>query len=125
MKQLLLGALLALSLPVLAGAPQLQQPLPTLSVSEQGEMVLDGDSVKYQAWESKGVGKVQVLQYIPATTNGSKIFVARSTAPAIKCLAAVLYRVLVSRRKQASAVKIPRIVQNSIGGYGILSIVQQ
>ncbi len=74
MHTLIMGALLALALPALADTVTLQQPLPTLSVEERGELVIDGDDVKFQPWQSGGVGKVQVLQYIPATTGGSKIF---------------------------------------------------
>ncbi len=48
MKKLLTGALLALALPAWADIVKLQEPLPTLSVAERGELLIEGGDVSFQ-----------------------------------------------------------------------------
>lgn len=68
------GILLALGLSAVAGPPELQQPLPAVTVQDRGELVLEGEEFGYRPWRSGGVGKVQVLQYIPATRAGEAAY---------------------------------------------------
>ena len=65
----------ALSTPfAMAGDVPAGGRLPDLSISERGELVLQGDEVGYQAWSyPQQPGKVHVVQYMAATRAASKI----------------------------------------------------
>lgn len=58
-----------------AGTPGLDQPLPTLEISDQGELLMNDDEFSFDSWSSnKNQGKVQVIQYIGGTRTHSKLF---------------------------------------------------
>lgn len=49
-------------------------PLPSLSIENKGELVLQGDTVTYQHWSTAALtGKVQVLQYMAGRMAASKL----------------------------------------------------
>jgi YtfJ family uncharacterized protein len=59
----------------LAAAPAVNAPLPQLSISERGELTMEGDEFTFVPWSSdKGQGTVHVVQYFAATLGASKIF---------------------------------------------------
>lgn len=72
--------LLAISLTLIAAAsfaqnPSLNEPLPQLTIEDKGELLLEGDEFSYGSWSSgENRGEVQVLQYIPGTLGGKKLF---------------------------------------------------
>lgn len=72
--------LLAISLTLIAAAssaqqPSLNEPLPALTIDDKGELLLVGGEFSYGSWTAHGNrGEVQVLQYIPGTLGGKKLF---------------------------------------------------
>jgi len=59
----------------MAESPSLNKPLPSLSIADKGELVLENDNYSYQPWNSQdSLGAVHVLQYFAGTKSGSKIF---------------------------------------------------
>ncbi|WP_064606042.1 YtfJ family protein [Photobacterium sp. J15] len=69
-------ALLAAFLPCLASAHTLQvgATLPSASVTEKGEIVLKGDDVAYQSWNSAQLtGKVRVIQAIAGRSSAKEM----------------------------------------------------
>ncbi|MDX1303498.1 YtfJ family protein [Photobacterium sp.] len=69
-------ALLAALLPGIAVAHNIQigQSLPNVTVSESGEIMLSGDKVIYQPWESTQLpGKVRVVQAIAGRSSAKKM----------------------------------------------------
>jgi len=60
---------------VTAGDIGVGTTLPALAISKQGEIQLENDSISYQPWSSETyAGQTHVIQYVPATMKGSKIF---------------------------------------------------
>lgn len=72
--------LLAIGLTLIAAASSAQQPslnetLPELTIDDKGELLLKGGEFSYGSWTAGGNrGEVQVLQYIPGTLGGKKLF---------------------------------------------------
>lgn len=49
---------------------QLNQPLPAVTVSDKGELVLNQGNIIYQPWQSKNLaGKVRILQHIAGRSS--------------------------------------------------------
>ena len=70
-----LAGLFLLTLSTASFAATVGEPLPPLAISQPGEIMLDGDGIGYQPWNSqKTVDKVHVVQYIPATMSASKMY---------------------------------------------------
>lgn len=72
--------ILATSLTLIAAGssaqqPSLNEPLPALTIEDKGELLLEEGEFSYGSWTA-GVnsGEVQVLQYIPGTLGGKKLF---------------------------------------------------
>ncbi|KDM92544.1 hypothetical protein EA58_06265 [Photobacterium galatheae] len=60
------------------------QPLPNISVSDKGELVLQGDDIVYQPWQSKQLtGKVRVIQAIAGRSSAKAL-----NAPMIEAIKA-------------------------------------
>ncbi|GAB6263752.1 YtfJ family protein [Photobacterium sp. 53610] len=60
------------------------QPLPSTSVSEQGELILNGDDIAYQPWQSSQLtGKVRVIQAIAGRSSAKAL-----NAPMIEAIKA-------------------------------------
>lgn len=58
-----------------AQSPRLDEGLPQLVISEQGELVLEQDTFHYRPWSSDhNPGKPHVIQYIAGTLSASKTF---------------------------------------------------
>ncbi|MGF1758001.1 YtfJ family protein [Photobacterium sagamiensis] len=69
-------ALLAALLPGVAAAHNIQvgQTVPNVTVSDQGEIMLTGDKVIYQPWESTQLtGKVRVIQAIAGRSSAKEM----------------------------------------------------
>jgi len=69
-------ALLAALLPGIAAAHNIQvgQTLPNVTVPDQGEIMLSGDKIIYQPWESTQLsGKVRVIQAIAGRSSAKKM----------------------------------------------------
>ena len=68
MKQLFLSAALLLSsLPSLAATIVVGKPLPAVTITERGELILKGDDIEYKPWHSSSLkGRVHVFQYMAA-----------------------------------------------------------
>lgn len=59
----------------LAQTPEVQSPLPLLSIADRGELTLEGDDVNFTPWSSEqNPGKVHIVQYFSATKSASEIF---------------------------------------------------
>lgn len=77
---MLRNLLLAISLTLVAAAslaqqPSLNEPLPELMIDDKGELLLAGGEFSYGSWTSRGNrGEVRVVQYIPGTLGGKKLF---------------------------------------------------
>ena len=76
MKTLLgLTGLLTVTLATTAFAASVGKPLPALSISQPGEIMIEGDDFAYQTWDSaNAVEQVHVVQYVPATMSDSKMY---------------------------------------------------
>jgi uncharacterized protein len=76
MSRLLSGLVLALICGnALAAAPAVDAPLPPLSISERGELTMEGDEFTFVPWSSdKSQGTVHVVQYFAATMAASETF---------------------------------------------------
>ncbi len=71
----LLGSILSLVAADAMGAPELDAPLPSLSIEERGELVMQGEEFTYQPWSTeRNPGTVHVLQFFNGTMGDSKIF---------------------------------------------------
>ncbi|MDO6707667.1 YtfJ family protein [Photobacterium sp. 1_MG-2023] len=52
----------------------LGQPLPSTSVSDKGELILQGDNIVYQTWQSSQLtGKVRVIQAIAGRSSAKEL----------------------------------------------------
>ena len=61
--------------PAMAAPPQVDAPLPTLNISERGELILSEDDFKFVPWNSDDlVGKVNVIQYFGANMGDRDTF---------------------------------------------------
>ncbi|MEP5569998.1 MAG: YtfJ family protein [Halioglobus sp.] len=70
----LIGLLMA-SLATPSFAASVGKPLPALSISQPGEIMIEGDDISYQPWDSENkVEQVHVVQYVPATMSDSKMY---------------------------------------------------
>lgn len=70
-----LAGLLMISLATTSHAATVGKPLPPLAISQPGEIIIQGDEIGYQPWDSlKKVEKVHVVQYVPATMSDSKMY---------------------------------------------------
>lgn len=50
-------------------------PLPSVTIAEKGELLLEGEEFSFSAWDSStNPGKVHVLQYFAGTMSDSKMF---------------------------------------------------
>jgi YtfJ family uncharacterized protein len=59
----------------LAAVPAVNAPLPPLSISERGELVMSGDDFSFVPWRSdQSPGTVHVVQYFAATQGASETF---------------------------------------------------
>jgi YtfJ family uncharacterized protein len=59
----------------LASAPTVDAPLPSLNITERGELTMSGDDFEFVPWRSDaGLGNVHVMQYFAATKSDSEIF---------------------------------------------------
>lgn len=69
-------ALLAVLLPGIAAANNIQvgQTVPNVTVSDKGEIILSGDKVIYQPWESTQLsGKVRMIQAIAGRSSAKEM----------------------------------------------------
>ncbi len=58
-----------------AAAPAVDAPLPVLSISERGELIMTGDDASFVPWRSDAnSGTVHVVQYFAATQKASETF---------------------------------------------------
>ena len=75
-KSIITLVLLALHMPAaLSQAPQLEHPLPALTIEDRGEILLQGNDFTYDSWSSEtSPNGVHVLQYLAATRTASKLF---------------------------------------------------
>ncbi len=59
----------------LAESPSINNPLPPLSVSDKGELVLEDKEVAYRPWQYQDIlGEVHILQYFAGTQSASDSF---------------------------------------------------
>tara|TARA_R110002073_G_scaffold15768_7_gene61548 strand:+ start:7102 stop:7764 length:663 start_codon:yes stop_codon:yes gene_type:complete len=59
----------------LASAPAMNAPLPTLAISERGELIADDEDFSFRPWSSEmHPGKVHVIQYIGAKMSDKDVF---------------------------------------------------
>lgn len=59
----------------LAAPPSMNNPLPTLSIMDKGEVVLQDEKFDYRPWHYKRVlGEVHILQYFAGTKSASDSF---------------------------------------------------
>jgi YtfJ family uncharacterized protein len=59
----------------LAGTPAVDSPLPLLSISERGELIMAGDDFSFVPWSSaSNPGKVHVIQYFGANMGDRDVF---------------------------------------------------
>ncbi len=74
--RIIILVILALHMPAaLSQAPQLEQPLPPLTIEDRGEILLQDNDFTYDSWSSETSPKgVHVLQYLAATRTASKLF---------------------------------------------------
>ncbi|KLV11156.1 YtfJ family protein [Photobacterium ganghwense] len=76
MKKKFLWAVVAACLPGVALAHNLTvgQPLPTVSVADKGELMLQNGEIHYQAWSSQQLdGKVRVIQAIAGRSSAKEL----------------------------------------------------
>lgn len=67
--------LLIASTAALAQAPAVQSPLPPLTITDRGELVLQNDDFSFRPWTTEqNPGKVHIVQYFGATKNDSETF---------------------------------------------------
>jgi YtfJ family uncharacterized protein len=58
-----------------AGTPALNAPLPTITIAERGELILEDDDFSYRSWYSgTNPGKPHIIQYFSGTMSASKTF---------------------------------------------------
>jgi len=76
LKQTLLTcAMFFAAVSVHAGAPQVNSPLPTLDISDRGELVMNGEDFSFAPWSSDtSPGTIHVLQYFGGTMAASETF---------------------------------------------------
>ncbi len=66
---------LFLSTAALAEPPSMNNPLPTLSIEDKGEVVLQDKKFAYRPWHYQSLlGEVHILQYIAGTKRASDSF---------------------------------------------------
>jgi len=64
-----------LSATAIAEPPSLNRPLPSLSIEDRGELLLENKQYSYRPWNSEAnSGEIHVLQYFSGTTSASKTF---------------------------------------------------
>lgn len=63
--------ILVAAIPTQAADVTIGEPLTPLAISDQGELLFDGEDFSYQDWElpTAGIGKTHILQYMAATTS--------------------------------------------------------
>jgi len=60
---------------VFAAPPSLNQPLPTVSIADRGEMILQDKEYSYRPWNYQLIsGEVHILQYFAGTQSASDTF---------------------------------------------------
>lgn len=68
-------SLFLIGLTSLAQGASIGKPLPELNISQMGEVLLNGDSVSYQPWNSQvSISKPHILQYLPGTLSASNMY---------------------------------------------------
>lgn len=83
MKNKLITALLLTGSPLFASAHNIAtgQPVPEVSVDKYGEILLSGDDVSYQTWNSQELaGKVRVIQAIAGRSSAKEMNAPLMTA---------------------------------------------
>ncbi len=74
MKIITFVSLLAACSPAMAHNIQLGQTVPAATVSEYGEVVLNGDDTAYQNWQSQNmIGKVRIIQAIAGRSSAKEM----------------------------------------------------
>ena len=59
----------------LAAPPSMNNPLPTLSIMDKGEIILQDNEFDYRPWHYKSIlGEVHILQYVAGTKSASESF---------------------------------------------------
>lgn len=77
MARIVLSLVLALffTSATLAAPPSLNNPLPTLSIIDKGEVILKDKTFDYRPWHYKSIlGEVHILQYFAGTQSASDSF---------------------------------------------------
>lgn len=79
MRFLVMAALALISLTAMANTavskqPELGKPVPALTVSDRGELQIDGDTIRYRPWSTASLrGQWTLLQYMAARPRASKV----------------------------------------------------
>lgn len=69
------AAVVLFSAVTVAEPPSLSNPLPSLSIADRGELLLEDEKYSYRPWTSgSNSGEVHVLQYFSGTSAASKMF---------------------------------------------------